>query len=354
MNAHADKTQENKSQSSSSAVSQMSSSSESTFQFIDNRPETVAQRKIQEMVNNSLQVKQANQLQAIADNYSAKQQQPIQRRENTTEESERAKPRWGKIHAEVEKSGKFNSDETRANVKAYLKEHPEQANMINSAGGAWLANQMNLKEEGDRAHIGPTEAYMGKKEDESSAHAKHLEKFANGGHAFIVHWAHLKVLGMDKDWNFDGWGKDANFIGTPSAAQKLVEIASEPGGYGLYQLEKSLGVADGDWVGKCEPIGYAIWRYHVNNPDALNIRMASGAESQAYSPWYDKEGKFREGEWVPKGETLGGADEAVIDSLPRDKFFQAVAKGHIRIELESSMKENTEREKKEQKRPWKT
>ena len=105
MNAHADKTQENKSQSSSSAVSQMSSSSESTFQFIDNRPETVAQRKIQEMVNNSLQVKQANQLQAIADNYSAKQQQPIQRRENTTEESERAKPRWGKIHAEVDHGG---------------------------------------------------------------------------------------------------------------------------------------------------------------------------------------------------------------------------------------------------------
>jgi len=74
----------------------------------------------------------------------------------------------------------------------------------------------------------------------------------------------------------------------------------------------------------------------------------------ALRPWYDKEGKFREGEWVPKGETLGGADEAVVDSLPRYKFFQAVAKGHIQIELESSMKENTEREKKEQKRPWKT
>ena len=329
----------------------MTSSSESTLQFIDNRPETDAQRKLQEMVNNSQQVKQANQLQAIADNYSAKQQQPIQRRENTPEESERAKPRWSKIHSEVEKSSKFNSDETQANVKAYLKEHPEQANMVYSAGGAWLANQMNLKEEGDRAHIGPTEAYMGKKEDESSAHAKHLEKFAKGGHAFIVHWAHLKVLGMDKDWNFDGWGKDANFIGTPSAAQKLVDIASKPGGYGLYQLEKSLGVADGDWVGKCESIGYAIWRYHVNNPDALNLRMASGAESQAYSPWYDKEEKFHEGEWVPKGETLGGADEAVIDSLPREKFFQAVADGHILIELESRMKENTEREKKEQKRP---
>lgn len=354
MNTHADKKQKSKSQSVSNGESQIKSGSESTFQFVDNRPKAVAQRKLQEMANSSPQVKQATQFQASAENYSTEQQQPIQRRENTPEESKRAKPRWGKIQAEVEKSGEFNTAETRANVMSYLEEHPEKAAMVNSAGGAWLANQMNLKEEGDRAGIGPTEAYMGKKEDQSSAHAKHLEKFANGGHAFIVHWAHRKVLGMDEDWNFDGWGKDANFIGTPSAAQSLVKLASAPGGYGLYQLEKSLGVADGDWVGKCEPIGYAIWRYHVNNPDALNVRMASGAESQAYSPWYDKEGKFREGEWVPKGETLGGADEAVVDSLPRDKFFQAVAKGHIQIELESSMKENTEREKKEQKRPWKT
>ena len=134
--------------------------------------------------------------------------------------------------------------------------------MVYSAGGAWLANQMNLKEEGDRAHIGPTEAYMGKKEDESSAHAKHLEKFAKGGHAFIVHWAHLKVLGMDKDWNFDGWGKDANFIScTPSAD------SPEAGGYSQQtwrfyprgpvpfinltgEISISLGVADGEWVGK--------------------------------------------------------------------------------------------------------
>jgi len=52
MNAHADKTQENKRQSVANTVSQKQRNGESTFQFVDNRPEKVAQRKLQEMVNN--------------------------------------------------------------------------------------------------------------------------------------------------------------------------------------------------------------------------------------------------------------------------------------------------------------
>jgi len=374
VNIHTAKTSETKSQANANSLPKLQANSESSVQFADKRPEAIAQGEMHEMANNSPQVsqlksfqamannspqaKQTAQLQKIADNSASQNSQPVQRAKNTPEESERAETRWAKIKSEVEKSGEFNSSETRANVKAYLKEYPEMADKVNSAGGAWLANQMNLKmnlkkpEEDDRKSIGPTEAYMGKKEDDNSAHANHLRKFAGGGHAFIVHWAHRKVLGMDKDWNFDGWGQDANFVGTPSAAQNLVEEASSPGGFGLYHLENKLGVGDGDWVEKCKPIGFGIWRYHVKNPEALHIRMASGAESGAYSPYY-KDGKFKEGEWVPKGKTLGGADEAVVDSLPRDKFFGAVANGSIQIELENSMQENTERELNEQKRPWK-
>jgi hypothetical protein len=100
MNTHADKTQENKSQSVSALDSQMQSDGESTFQFVDNRPEAVAQRKLQEMANNSPRVsqlkafqdmannspqaKQTAQLQAMADNYSASQQQSIQKKGNNT------------------------------------------------------------------------------------------------------------------------------------------------------------------------------------------------------------------------------------------------------------------------------
>jgi hypothetical protein len=99
MNTHADKTQENKSQSVANKVSPKQSGGESTFQFVDNRPEAVAKRKLQDMANNSPQVsqlrafqnmanispqaKQTAQLQAMADNHSS-QPQPIQKKENNT------------------------------------------------------------------------------------------------------------------------------------------------------------------------------------------------------------------------------------------------------------------------------
>ena len=70
MNTHVDKTQENKSQSVSNAVSQKQGGGESTFQFVDNRPETIAQRKLKEMTNNSPQVSQLKAFQEMANNGS--------------------------------------------------------------------------------------------------------------------------------------------------------------------------------------------------------------------------------------------------------------------------------------------
>jgi len=84
MNTYADKTQENKSQSAANTVYQKKSGGEATFQFVDNRPEAIAQRKLQEMANNNPQAKKAAQLQTMADNYSARQQHPIQKKENNT------------------------------------------------------------------------------------------------------------------------------------------------------------------------------------------------------------------------------------------------------------------------------
>ncbi|MGC2237442.1 MAG: DUF4157 domain-containing protein [Pyrinomonadaceae bacterium] len=98
MNARADKTQENKSQSAGNAVSQKHDG-ESAFQFSDNRPEATAQKKLKEIANNNSQVKQlrtvqemtkndshpkeAAQLQRMTNDYSA-QQYPIQKKENKT------------------------------------------------------------------------------------------------------------------------------------------------------------------------------------------------------------------------------------------------------------------------------
>jgi guanyl-specific ribonuclease Sa len=70
MNTHADKTTENKSQSISTADSQMQSSGETTFQFVDNRPEAVLQWKLQEMANNSPQVSQLRAFPGMVENSS--------------------------------------------------------------------------------------------------------------------------------------------------------------------------------------------------------------------------------------------------------------------------------------------
>tara|TARA_B110001469_G_C9487684_1_gene244190 strand:+ start:253 stop:489 length:237 start_codon:yes stop_codon:yes gene_type:complete len=68
MNTHADETQENKSQTVTAEASQIQSGGESTFQFVDNRPEAVAQRKLQEMANNSPQVSQLRAFQVMVNN----------------------------------------------------------------------------------------------------------------------------------------------------------------------------------------------------------------------------------------------------------------------------------------------
>jgi hypothetical protein len=68
MNTHADKTSENKSQAVADNLPKMTSNGESTFQFIGNRPEAIAQRELQEMANNSPQVSQLISLQEMANN----------------------------------------------------------------------------------------------------------------------------------------------------------------------------------------------------------------------------------------------------------------------------------------------
>jgi len=67
MNTHSDKTQENKSQSVANAVAQKQNNGESTFQFVDNRPEAVAQQKLQEDIKNSPKVQRLKVYQKMAD-----------------------------------------------------------------------------------------------------------------------------------------------------------------------------------------------------------------------------------------------------------------------------------------------
>ena len=76
MSSKAIKTQESKSQTVVNVVSQMQSDGEATYEFVDNRPEAIIQRKLQEYANNSPQAKHLAHMQGVANNHTTQQQQP--------------------------------------------------------------------------------------------------------------------------------------------------------------------------------------------------------------------------------------------------------------------------------------
>ena len=79
-----DKLNENKSWAVANAVSRSLSSASSNFSFIDNRSESIAQRKLPEVADNSPRAMQLLAVQAVVNNYSAQQQQILQKKENNT------------------------------------------------------------------------------------------------------------------------------------------------------------------------------------------------------------------------------------------------------------------------------
>lgn len=139
MSTHADTTQDNKSQSSVNGGFQKQNSIGARSQFVDHRQNTLAQRKLQEVVNQSPQVKhlrlsqervnkspqtkQAAQLQAMADGYSG-QQQAIQQKRNKTGLSDDLKTGIEHLsgYAMDDVKVHFNSDKpAQLNARAYAQ-----------------------------------------------------------------------------------------------------------------------------------------------------------------------------------------------------------------------------------------
>ena len=81
MQTYADKKQENQSKVAGN-FSPVQSSNTSVFQFVNNRPEAAAQRKMQEVANHSQRARKIAQLQAMADDYAVPQ--PLQKKVNKT------------------------------------------------------------------------------------------------------------------------------------------------------------------------------------------------------------------------------------------------------------------------------
>ena len=70
MSTRAEKTQKNKNPALAKRISQKQNSSTTAFQLADNRPEAVAQKKLNDIANDSPQVKKAAQLKALANDNS--------------------------------------------------------------------------------------------------------------------------------------------------------------------------------------------------------------------------------------------------------------------------------------------
>ncbi len=84
MRVHDDRATKGKKNEVTNVMPQSQVSPVSSFQFEDNRPETVAQKKLYDLENKSQHAKRAFQLKAMADNYAAKQKQPFREKVNNT------------------------------------------------------------------------------------------------------------------------------------------------------------------------------------------------------------------------------------------------------------------------------
>jgi hypothetical protein len=81
--SHPEKSKENKNQSWANNLSKKKNGEEPALPFADNRPETVAQRKLNEIVKNSPQVSQLKAFQEMADSSSTHLKPPSQKKKTT-------------------------------------------------------------------------------------------------------------------------------------------------------------------------------------------------------------------------------------------------------------------------------
>ena len=84
MGIYASKTQKDKSVSNAKQASQIKNNDTTNSQFLDNRPEAIAHRKLQEMAAHNQKAKQVSQLQPSTNNNSTQQDSALQQRENNT------------------------------------------------------------------------------------------------------------------------------------------------------------------------------------------------------------------------------------------------------------------------------
>jgi hypothetical protein len=127
MNAHADKASKNKGQAIANGLTSLKSESKSAFQFADNRPEAVAQRELQELANNSLQVSRLGFLQQLASNSpQGSQLRSLQQLANNSPQTKQV----AQLRALANAKALSPIQEKIANGVAQLAQAPEEEELI--------------------------------------------------------------------------------------------------------------------------------------------------------------------------------------------------------------------------------
>ena len=159
--------------------------------------------------------------------------------------------------------------------------------------------------------------------------AKHLDKFANGAHAFIDPTASKKIENEITDTRFKGWGIDSNFVAPLDEANALNAKAHKE--RGIETVEDELGIpskywSKSEWNPAKELVRWVIPKPKLNLEEegvGVLLEMATGQETGA-------DPKL----WVAGGLTKGGASEAVLKAIPREQLMKFLAGGQIRQKIE--------------------
>ena len=277
MNSYSENIEDLENYSVSSKVIQKKSTENSGTEFVDNRDEAIAQRELREMLKSKSFDSKLNPLLENGDQSN---------KSGGKENWEKLKNKIG-ISSDIFKmAGEISSGKTVLNKD-----------------GASMARRMDKKDK-----IASPELLFTPEEIKA-----HLGKFSTGAHAFITPEKNKNIKG---DW---GWGLDKNFVGTLTEANSLISKAQSE--KGIFTLEEELGIPHlkpWSWANKEKNPEHAMWRYIIPKPDNYKLAMPSGKESGAYKD-----------EWIAGGKALGGADEAVIDKIPRIKLLLEIAKGDI-------------------------
>jgi hypothetical protein len=122
----------------------------------------------------------------------------------------------------------------------------------------------------------------------------HLQKFTSA--SYIVPTDILDTYGRDTL----GWPDNTQFVMSKYEMDELIIDADGDISY----LEKELGIPVGAWQGR------ELTQIVIDDPDSLNLRMASGNEMGAND------------EWLAGGHLPTGKSEAVINNIPASKFTE--------------------------------